>query len=81
VCESVSSQLLKKVLKDVNDKLDAKVYCGPEFEFYNFRESADSLKAKNYTQLQPLTHGMFGYSALRTGQNQEFFNAIFDELK
>jgi len=37
--------------------------------------------AKNFTALQPLTPGMFGYSLLRISQHQNFYNDIFQLLQ
>ena len=51
-----------------------------EFEFFNFLESAASAHEKQFTNLTPLTPGMFGYSLLRASQNQPFFSAMMDEL-
>lgn len=53
---------------------------GMEFEWFNFRESPQSLADKGYIRPQPLSPGMFGYSLLRAGQAGEFFNALMDEL-
>ncbi len=54
--------------------------CAFEFEWFNFRETPQSLQAKRYTQPEPITPGMFGYSILRAAQNQPFFSAMMDEL-
>ncbi len=51
-----------------------------EFEWFNFKETAESLRDKRFTQPEPITPGMFGYSILRLAQNQPFFNALMDEL-
>src|SRR5205807_9210728 len=51
-----------------------------EFEWFNFKETPQSLHDKNFTNLQPLTSGMFGYSLLRTSQHQSFYNDIFNLL-
>jgi len=51
-----------------------------EFEWFNFRETSQSLQDKSYRDPQPLTPGMFGYSLLRSSQNSEYFNDIYDEL-
>ncbi len=53
---------------------------GMEFEWFNFKESSQSLRDKHYVKPEPLTPGMFGYSILRAGQNLPFFNALMDEL-
>ncbi len=50
-----------------------------EFEFFVFKETAESMRAKGYRNLTPLSPGMFGYSWLREGQNSEFCHAILDE--
>src|SRR5690606_38799083 len=52
-----------------------------EFEWYNFRETPQSLEAKNYRNPEPLTPGMFGYSVLRTSVSQAFFQALFEKLQ
>jgi glutamine synthetase len=52
---------------------------GVEFEYFNFKETPESAAQKRFTQLQPLTPGMHGYSLLRTQLNQEYFHALFDE--
>jgi glutamine synthetase len=52
-----------------------------EFEWFNFRETPQSLAAKGYASPEPLTPGMFGYSLLRASQNQPFFAALMDETR
>jgi len=49
---------------------------GIEFEFFNFQETAGSLKEKGYTDLEHLTPGMCGYSLLRPLANRSFFHGI-----
>ncbi len=72
-------QLLKKVLARAS-KHGYKVLAGVEYEWFNFRETPQSLAAKHYTHPEPITPGMFGYSLLRAGQNQPFFKALMEEL-
>jgi len=52
-----------------------------EFEWFNFRETPQTLKDKSFTQIQTLTPGMFGYSILRTSQNSDFYYDLFNLLK
>jgi glutamine synthetase len=52
-----------------------------EFEWFNFRETSQSLADKKFTSINPLTPGMFGYSVLRTSNSQPYFAAIMDELR
>ncbi len=51
-----------------------------EFEFFVFKETPDTLKAKGFRDLVPLSPGMFGYSWVREGQNSELCHAILDEM-
>lgn len=51
-----------------------------EFEWFNFRETPHSLHEKNYQNPTPITPGMFGYSILRTSQNVDFVNQLWDDL-
>jgi glutamine synthetase len=51
-----------------------------EYEFFNFRETPDSLAAKHHTAPQPLSPGMFGYSLVRLAQSRPYVNALFDEM-
>lgn len=72
--------LLKKVKKSCEAAGFSAVF-SQEFEWFNFRETPESLHQKEYRNPQPLTPGMFGYSILRPSLNSDFFNALFDELK
>ena len=51
-----------------------------EFEWFNFKETPQSLQEKGFTNMQPLTPGMFGYSILRTSQNSDFYYDLFNLL-
>jgi glutamine synthetase len=69
------------LLKRVVARAEASGYVptfGAEFEFWAFRETPQSLEAKNFQGLEPLTPGMFGYSWLRTGQQKEFVHDLLD---
>ena len=52
-----------------------------EFEWFNFIETPQTLQDKQFVNLQPLTPGMFGYSLLRTSQNDGFYYDLFNLLK
>ncbi|KAG1785241.1 glutamine synthetase guanido kinase [Suillus plorans] len=70
------------VLRKVVDNAaahDLECISGVEFEYFNFKETPESVAQKGFTRLQPLTPGMHGYSLLRTQLNQEYFHALFDE--
>jgi len=52
-----------------------------EYEFFLFRETAQSLRDKGHRGLVPLSPGMFGYSWLRSSQAADLTHAILDGLK
>ena len=51
-----------------------------EFEWFNFQETPHELHEKEFTNIRPLTPGMFGYSVLRSSLKSDFFNDLFDLL-
>ena len=53
---------------------------GPEFEWFNFKETPETLAEKGFQNLTPLTPGMFGYSVLRAGLNRDYFTALMDDM-
>ncbi len=71
--------LLKSVLARAAAQGISAVFAA-EFEFFVFKETADTLRAKGFRDLTPLSPGMFGYSWMREGQNQELCHAILDEM-
>jgi glutamine synthetase len=72
-------QVLKRAIAEL-DKAGYKSLFGLEYEWFNFRETPQSLAAKRYTQPEPLSPGMFGYSLIRAGQQQPYFKALTEEL-
>lgn len=72
-------QLLKKVVSRC-DKAGYQPIAAMEYEWFNFKETPQSLVDKNFTNLQPLSPGMFGYSVLRQSLNQPFFKALMEEM-
>lgn len=73
-------QLLKKVLNDAS-RAGFTPFFAQEFEWFNFAETPQSARDKSFTNLTPLTPGMFGYSVLRTTLQNPFFTDLFDLLK
>jgi glutamine synthetase len=51
-----------------------------EFEWFNFRETPQSLQEKQFTSLEPLTPGMFGYSLLRPALEKDYFTALLQNI-
>jgi glutamine synthetase len=71
--------LLKKVIER-GRALGYEAAVGSEFEFWVFKETPESLHAKGFRGLQPLSPGMFGYSWVRQGQNADLCHAIQDDM-
>ncbi len=69
--------LLKRVRQQAVDAGYTPLF-SQEFEWFNFAETAESLEEKSFTNIQPLTPGMFGYSLLRSLMNSPYFNDLFD---
>jgi glutamine synthetase len=53
---------------------------GSEYEYFLFKETPESLRAKGFRDLAPLSPGMFGYSWLRSSANAGLVHAIIDGL-
>lgn len=71
--------LLKRVAEQCQ-QLGFHAEFAQEFEWFNFRETPQSLQRKNFLQLEPLTPGMFGYSILRPSLESAFYHDLFDRL-
>ncbi len=64
----------RQVFRRVLDRAAERGYTAhfsAEYEFFIFRETAQTLRDKHFTNLTPLTPGMFGYSVLRASANSE----------
>ncbi|GAB3502036.1 glutamine synthetase [Spirosoma knui] len=71
--------LLKRVAAQCHE-LGFHAEFSQEFEWFNFRETPQSLQQKAFQQLEPLTPGMFGYSILRPSLESGFNQDLFDLL-
>ena len=54
---------------------------GCEYEWFNFAETPKSLHEKKFTDITPLTPGMFGYSLIRSSQNHPYFSSLMENLE
>src|SRR5437764_15083091 len=71
------------VLQRVEQKARAMgftVKCASEYEFFLFRETPESVRAKGYAGLSALSPGMFGYSWLRASENAPLVHDLLDKL-
>jgi len=72
--------VLKRVLAKA-DSMGVRPFFGAEFEWFNFKETPESLREKAFVNPTPITPGMFGYSILRPNMNKEYFAALMDEMQ
>jgi len=72
--------LLKKIAAEAK-QMGYHTEFAQEFEWFNFNETPQTLHDKEFTKIQPLTPGMFGYSILRTSQHSDFYYALFNLLE
>lgn len=72
-------QLLKKVKKKAEDMGHQAIFA-QEYEWFNFEETSENLYAKDFTNPNTMTKGMFGYSIVRSSQKGGFFNDLFDGM-
>jgi glutamine synthetase len=49
-----------------------------EYEFFLFNETPESVRAKGFRDLQPLTPGFFGYSVLRNSTHAELYQELLE---
>ncbi|TFK42294.1 hypothetical protein BDQ12DRAFT_623350 [Crucibulum laeve] len=76
---SVDPRGILKITAERAEKIGRHCYAGVEYEYFNFKETPESVVQKGFTDLQPLTPGMHGYSLLRTQLNNQYFLDLFDE--
>jgi glutamine synthetase len=75
--EASPRQLLQRVGKKAR-ALGFVPKFGAEFEYYIFKETPQSLREKSFSNLTPLSPGMFGYSWLRSSAHAPLVHAIVD---
>jgi glutamine synthetase len=72
-------QVFRSVLKRAEER-GFKTYFAAEFEFWFFKETPETLRAKGFRGLNSLTPGSFGYSVLRASQNSELVIDILENM-
>lgn len=72
--------LLSKFVKDASDR-NYTVRAAFEYEFFIFRETAQTLHEKGFRDLVPLSPGMFGYSASRASTHSDLVHDIIDAMQ
>jgi len=71
--------LLKRVIAQAKEA-GYSAYFSQEFEWFNF-VAPSTPGGWSVSDLKPMTHGMFGYSILRSSQGGDFFHDLFDSLR
>ncbi len=69
--------LLKNVIKEA-EQMGIKFNASVEYEFFMFNETPNSVREKNYRDLENFTPGMFGYSVLRNSVHNEFYHKLLN---
>jgi glutamine synthetase len=67
-----------KIATERAEALGKHCYAGVEYEYFNFKETPESVAEKKFHGLSPLTPGMHGYSMLRTQLNNQYFHDLFN---
>ncbi|MEN8199356.1 MAG: glutamine synthetase [Thermodesulfobacteriota bacterium] len=66
---------LRRVLDKASD-MGFDAFAAFEYEFFLFAETPDTIREKNYTDLQPMTPGWFGYSMIRNSTHADLHRQI-----
>jgi len=77
---AICPRQLLKAIREESRALGLEPFFSQEFEWFNFRETAEQWNRKGYQNPTPITPGMFGYSLLRANTHRTFFNELFDLL-
>lgn len=67
--------LLARILARA-DTLGFEAYAAFEYEFFLFNETPESVRAKGYRDLRPITPGFFGYSMLRSSTHSQLYQEL-----
>lgn len=66
---------LRRVLQKADD-MGFKAFGSCEFEFFVFEEDPQSIREKNFNDLQTITPGAFGYSMLRNSVHADYYEEL-----
>jgi glutamine synthetase len=67
--------ILRKVLERARS-MGFEAYAGFEYEVFFFNETPQSIREKNYRNLQPMAPGWFGYSVIRNSVAADFYREM-----
>lgn len=69
--------LLRRIIRKA-DAMEFDAYAALEYEFFMFDETPDSVRAKGFRNLKPITPDYFGYSIIRNTVNAELYHQILN---
>ena len=72
-------RLLRTVIDQANE-MGFQPFASLEYEYFLFKETADSLEEKGFKNLVPMSPGAFGYSVLRASAAAEFVHTVVDSM-
>ena len=72
-------RLLRTVIDQANE-MGFQPLASLEYEYFLFKETADSLEEKGFKNLVPMSPGAFGYSVLRASAAAEFVHTVVDSM-
>ena len=66
---------LRRVLEKAKT-MGLEIFSGFEYEFFVFNETANSIREKNYQNMEPLTPSNFGYSMIRNSVQSDIYQSV-----
>lgn len=79
--KSTCSRSLLKRIADECARMGFTSRFSQEFEWFSFKGTPAEINREGFDKLQPITHGMFGYSVLRTSLNNAFVNDLISYME
>ena len=79
--ESVCPRALLRRVVERGRAMGYEAYAGFEYEFFVFKETPESIRAKNYRDPTPMAPGWFGYSVIRNSAGSDFYRALLDQCR
>ncbi len=72
--------LLRRVIRQAEDAGYTAKF-GAEFEWFNFKETNETLSDRGFFAPKPMATGMFGYSLIRASQYEPFLRALMNDME
>jgi glutamine synthetase len=79
--ETVCPRALLRRVIERGRAMGFEAYSGFEYEFFVFRETPESIRAKNYRDPTPMAPGWFGYSVIRNSAGSDFYRTLLDQCR